>query len=188
MNGDDYWSPVIDIPFTFCFFDTAYTALIVESNGAISFDTTNANSTGASWTINGPFPANAPFDLDNSICGPYQDLDNTYQGTIYYEIGGVAPCRYFKASWYDLAMFGDSNSVSTGNCLEDDHQTQMIIIYETTNVIEIYIKEKDPPCDDVDGVTYWNDGDAVEGIEDASNNSTFIGVPGRNATAMERNQ
>lgn len=178
-DGDDYWSPVIYLPFTFCFFDTAYTSLIVSSNGAISFDTTNANNI-SSWTINGPFPANTPYDMDNSISCPYQDLDNTYQGTINWYIGGTYPCRFFVASWDNLSMFGDSNSVSTADCLEDDHQYQMLVIYETTNAIEMYIQNKDVPCDDASG-TYWNGGDAVEGIENASN-TTFIGVPGRNAT------
>ena len=184
--GDDYWSSVIDLPFTFCYFGAPYTALIVESNGAVSFDTTHAYQnifSVASYTIDPSTPA--PWggeydDLDNSILAPYQDLDNTYQGTIYYEIGGVAPCRYFKASWYDLAMFGDSNSVTTGNCNEDDHQTQMVIIYETTNVIEMYIQNKAVPCDD-GGSGYWNGGDAIEGIQNAGL-TTFIGVPGRNAT------
>ena len=183
-TGDDYWSDVIDLPFKFCFFGGVYSAVIVESNGVVSFDTTYATLDPASWTIDTSTPA--PYagednDLDNCIMGPYQDLDNTYQGTIYYYIGGTAPCRYFVASWYDLAMFGDSNSVSTSSCLEDDHQTQMIVIYETTNVIEIYIKNKAVPCDDGDGVDYWNGGDAIEGIQNASL-TTFVGVPGRNAT------
>jgi len=184
--GDDYWSPVIYLPFNFCYFGSTYNAVIVESNGAVSFDTTHAYQnifSTASYTIDPGTPA--PWageydDLDNSILTPYQDLDNTYQGNIYYEIGGVAPCRYFKASWYNMAMFGDSESTATGNCLEDDHQTQMVIFYETTNAIEIYIQQKDVPCDD-GGAGYWNGGLAIEGIQNAAL-TTFIGVPGRNAT------
>lgn len=185
VTGDDYWSSVVDLPFKFCFFGNVFSSVIVSSNGVVSFDTTYAGNDPASWTIDTTTPA--PYDgedndLDNCIMGPYQDLDNTFQGTIYYQIGGVAPCRYFVASWYDLAMYGDSNSTSTAtNCLEDDHQTQMIVIYETTNVIDIYIKEKDPPCNDADGVDYWNGGWAIEGIQNAGP-TTFVGVPGRNAT------
>ena len=185
-GGDDYWSPLINLPFTFCYFGKSYNAVVVESNGAVSFNPAVAGNTIASFSIPGPAPfAGEDSDLFNTILCPYQDLDNTNQGTIYYQIGGTAPCRYFVATWYDCSMFGDSNSSSPGYCNEDDHQTQMVVLYETTNVIEMYIKNKAQPCDDgIDAILTgapWNNGWAVEGLQDSSL-STFIGVPGRNAT------
>lgn len=183
--GDDYWSQIIYLPFNFCYFGHTYNYLMVQSNGVISFDTGMVSNllypNNASYDINGPFPyIGGDSDLANSILCPYQDMDNSNQGQIYYQIGGTAPCRYFVASWYNCAMYGDSNSTTNGYCNEDDHQTQMAVLYETTNVIEMYIQNKAVPCED-GGVGYWNEGAAVEGIQD-STLSTFIGVPGRNAT------
>ena len=41
---DDQWYGVINIPFPFCFFGTAYTQCVAGSNGIITFNTANANS------------------------------------------------------------------------------------------------------------------------------------------------
>src|SRR5438552_2461753 len=40
--GDDQWSSIIPIGFTFCYFGNPYTQLIIGSNGDISFNTANA--------------------------------------------------------------------------------------------------------------------------------------------------
>jgi gliding motility-associated-like protein len=60
-------------------------------------------------------------------------------------------------------MFSDSSLLYTG----------MMVLYENTNIIEVYIEEKN-----IDGT--WNDGNAIVGIqnEDATN---AVVAPGRNA-------
>jgi gliding motility-associated-like protein len=175
VNVDDTWSQAIALPFRFCFFGTGYTNVIIGSNGAISFNTGNAG-TFNNWSIPGPAPLGAQrVDMRNSIMAPWQDIDPTNQGQIFYELGGVAPCRYLKVSWYEAPMFGDPNSVSTTLYSNNIYrQTQQIVLYETTNVIDIYIQQKEV-------LAGWNGGLAIEGLQDATGN-VAVTVPGRNAT------
>ncbi len=173
VNIDDTWSNVINLPFNFCFFGNTYGQLIVGSNGIVSFNTANANNNN-SWAINGPIPSTTPADLRNCIMGPWQDLDPTFQGQIYFSITGTYPCRQFIVSWYHMPMYGDPNSVSTGSCNNPLSQTQQIVLYETTNVIDIYIQNKGT-C------VGWNSGLAVEGIQNAAGTVAYT-APGRNAT------
>ncbi len=172
VNIDDTWSNVINLPFNFCFFGNTYGQLIVGSNGIVSFNTVNANNNN-SWQINGSVPSATPADLRNCIMGPWQDLDPTFQGDIYYSIIGTYPCRQFVVSWYQVPMYGDPNSSSTGSCTAQ-FQTQQIVLYETTNVIDIYIENKGTCLG-------WNNGLAIEGIQDATGSVAYT-VPGRNAT------
>ena len=180
---DDLWSGIINLPFNFCFWGVAHNRILVGSNGEVSFNTGNANGTN-NWSIPGPVPftnANTEPDQRNTIMAPWQDLDPTYHGHIYYNIAGTAPCRKFEVSWYDTPMFGDSGSVDNAYCDSTDHQTQMVVLYETTNAIDIYIKNKDVVCNDISGGTYWNGGLAIEGIVNPTMTQA-ITVPGRNAT------
>ncbi len=172
VNIDDRWSNVINLPFGFCFFGSAYNSLIVGSNGVVSFNTANAN--GFNSYIPGPIPSAAPADLHNSIMGPWHDMDPTNQGFIYYNIIGTYPCRKFVVSWYQVPMFGDPNSVSTTHCPNPLFEVQQIVLYETTNAIQVYIQQKD-------ACTGWNSGFAVEGIQNAAGTVAYT-VPGRNAT------
>ena len=177
---DDIWSDVIPLPFNFCFYGNVYNNILVGSNGVISFNTGNANGFN-SWSITGALPANAPADLFNSIMGPWQDMDPTNAGTIKYQIGGAFPCRYFEVSWDACPMYGDPNSVNTAYCSTPLSQSQQIVIYETTNAIEVYLENKQVICNDLNG-TYWNGGLAVEGIIDAGGTPATVIIPGRNAT------
>ena len=178
---DDLWSGIINLPFTFCFWGNAHNQILVGSNGEVSFNTANANAF-ENWSIPGPLPNTTQADQRNVIMCPWQDMDPTYHGNIYYNITGTAPCRKFEVSWDDVPMFGDSGSVDNGYCSTTLHQTQMVVLYETTNAIDIYIKRKDVVCTDVSGGTYWNGGNAIEGITGPSpTGNPFLTVPGRNS-------
>jgi hypothetical protein len=50
--------------------------------------------------------------------------------------------------------------------------THQIVLYETTNIIEIYIQNK-PLC------IFWNSGAAIEGIQNSTGTQAYV-VPGRN--------
>src|SRR5436190_1029071 len=78
----------------------------------------------------------------NSIMGPYQDIDPTFQGLIDWRVTGAFPCRTFNISFYQIPYYGDPNSVYTGAGCGPFFATSQIILYETTNVIEIYIANK----------------------------------------------
>ena len=178
IGQDDIWSNAITIPFNFCFFGNSYNQLVIGANGLISFDITEAGNTCA-WqlTTAGPLPTSALYT--NSIMGPYHDIDPTYYGTTTYQITGSAPCRIFTVSWDHVPYYGDSNSVYATDFpppyLCGPHfATQQIVLYETTNAIEIYIQA-------VDDCAGWNGGLAVEGIQNSTGTTAYT-VPGRNNT------
>jgi len=108
--------------------------------------------------------------------GPYQDIDPTFQGLIAWEVIDAAPCRKFVLNFYQVPYFGDPNSVSTSWCGGPLYATSQIVLYETTNVIDIYIESK-PNC------PAWNQGRAIEGIQNATGTVAFP-VPGRNNTVF----
>jgi gliding motility-associated-like protein len=172
---DDQWSGVVNLPFCFEFYGNTYTQCIVGANGAISFDISNANSFNT-WPINAAIPSNTPTDMLNSIMAPWQDIDPTYMGDIYWNLTGIAPCRQLVVSWDSIPYFGDPNSVSTGSCNTALWASQQIVLYETTNIIEINIRNKDL-C------TGWNSGYAIEGIQNATGTQA-VTVPGRNFPSL----
>ena len=172
-HTDDLYSVPVNIPFTFCFFGNVYNQFIIGANGMISFNTASSGSFN-SWQIPGPIPRNTPADVQNSIMAPWQDVDPTNTGGIYYNITGTAPNRTMQISWYRIPMYGDPNSVNLSYCPDTIFQTQMIVLHETTMSIDINIQSK--------GICpNWNNGFAIEGIQDATGTSAYA-VPGRNAT------
>lgn len=169
VSQDDIWSGVINLPFTFCFFGTPYTQLVLGANGLLSFDLSNAGQ-GCIWNTTAASPIPSPTLYTNSIFGVYHDIDPGQGGTIKYQILGTAPCRIFVFSFNDVPMYDDVFLV--GSCWRIGKATHQIALYETTNAIEVYIKNKSE-C------TGWNNGLAVEGIQDATGTVGYA-VPGRN--------
>ncbi len=164
VNVDDTWSGIINLPFTFCFYGASYNQIIAGSNGVISFDLTNAGGY-CQW----PFTATCPSSSlpTNAIFGVYHDIDPAVAGTMYYAILGSYPCRTFVVNWYNVAMFS-----SSCNYMLATHQ---IVLYETSNIIEVYIQNS-PIC------SSWNSGNALVGIQDATG-TNGIAAPGRNTSA-----
>ncbi len=172
---DDQWTGSILLPFPFCFFGVDYNRVWVGSNGVISFN--DPGTTFNSFAISGPASGSSPPDLVNCILGPWHDLDPSVsqagqtKGLNMKEYGS-APCRAFVVSWYNIPMYGSQCNQDTS--LNATHQ---IVLYETSNIVEIFIHNKDT-C------ATWNNGQAIEGIQgDLSGNLTFFGVPGRNANS-----
>jgi gliding motility-associated-like protein len=171
VNIDDTWSDTVDLPFNFCFFGTSYNHLVIGSNGIITFDLSEANGYCA-WDITASGTVPTTNIYRNCIMGPYHDIDPSLGGDIYYQISGTAPCRTFVVSFNRVPMYNSNNFLS--NCFNTTDATHQIVLYETTNVIEIYIKDKDR-C------TGWNDGLAIEGIQNFAQTVAYT-VPGRNNT------
>ena len=169
---DDHFA-CVPLPFNFCFFGNVYNEIGVGGNGAATFDSINCDGF-MEWMISAPIPSSIPVSLLNCIMAPWQDFDATNQGGVFVAGGGSAPNRYFTISWYNNPMYGDPNSVNTEFCDSAFHQTQMIVLYETTNIIEVHIHEK-ATCPE------WNGGLAIEGIQNAFGTIGYA-VPGRNAT------
>ncbi len=166
MDIDDTWSPLLNLPFDFCFFGQSYNKVSVGSNGVVSFNQSYAGGY-CPWSFNVTCP-NSSLPL-NSIFGPYHDLDPTHywlssNGTIKYGILGTTPCRTFVLSYDEVPLYDCGTPRAT-------HQ---IVIYETTNVIEVYIKNK--------GVcSGWNGGRGIIGIQNINGTQGYA-PPNRNGT------
>ncbi len=173
VNIDDTWSSPILLPFDFCFFGINYNKVLIGSNGILTFDLANAGGV-CPWSLVGQAPLPNPNLPHNSIMGVYEDTDPTYQGKIYWQLTGSYPSRKLVVSYYQIPYYGDPNSVNTAACNTALYLTSQIVLYETTNAIDIYIKDK-PVC------TGWNDGKAIEGIQNATATTAFT-ITGRNNT------
>jgi gliding motility-associated-like protein len=134
----------------------------VSQNGYIKFDTAQAGQY-SPYTITQGIPGN--MNVKNSIMAHYSDIypgafaatTNIYSATL-----GVAPNRKFIVGFCNAPMYSCT-------ALQTSFQ---IILYETTNVIEIHLTSK-PLC------TSWNNGAGIEGIQNANGTIAHV-VPGRN--------
>lgn len=162
VNSDDIWSPVINLPFDFCFYDNTYNEVLIGSNGMITFDISNPGGP-TGYEYSDDLPSTAGDLFANTIYGVYHDIDPSVGGEVGWELITLnTGCRALVASWHDVPMFDDNSILYTG----------MIVLYENTNVIEVYIEEKN-----VDGT--WNDGNAIVGIQNDDATQAVV-APGRN--------
>ena len=173
---DDHWSSTVTLPFPFCFYGNPYYQVVIGSNEILSFDLSYASSY-CPWPLTSGTSLPSSTYPTNSIMEPYQDIDPTNSGGIYWQLIGTAPCRMLVVSFYNVPYYGGDGSVNTGDCSPASiYATSMAVLYESTNVIEIYIQDK-PDC------LGWNSGLAIEGIQDASGSNAAF-VPGRNNTVF----
>lgn len=171
VNTDDVWSPTINLPFNFCFYGTNYNQCLIGSNGVLTFDTTNNTPGGFSeWEFTTDLPNPALFR--NSIFGVYHDIDPSVGGTVGWELVTLPTgCRALVASWNDIPMFSSScNSIL---------YTGMMVLYENTNIIEVYIKQKNVCAS-------WNGGNAIVGVQNAAGTVGTV-APNRNALSADWN-
>mgnify|MGYP001080907447 CR=1 FL=1 len=148
ISGDDKWSDVLPIPFDFCFYNEGYSDLIIGDNGIISFNTALAlgDSPYFAGTIpNSSMPTNSIFGVyhdltnDNNVFGCTNDPNTPENecGEIKTYLIGTAPQRSFVISYENLNHF---------NC-EVSRSTTQIVLYEASNMIEVYIQEKPINCE-----------------------------------------
>ena len=167
VNTDDVWSSVINLPFDFCFFGDDYNQIQVGSNGVVRFDVDPADTSNG-WSFIENIPNNANPTLgEANIFGVCHDMDPSLGASnpeIAWDITGTAPCRTFVVSFSSVSHFSCTNLTSTS----------MIVLYETTNAIEVYVQDK-PTC------TTWNSGNAVLGIQNNDGTVAYV-PPGRNTS------
>lgn len=147
-NLDDYFTPIVTMPFDFNFFNQTYDEFTIGTNGIVVFDTVNA-TTNCRWNLEAGQQVPSAELYVNSIFGPYHDLDNTGDGVLGYGIIGEAPFR-------KMVVFFDNMNQFSAPCV--DPTTTQIILYETFNIIDVQIEQK-LAC------TTWNGGLAVLGIQ-----------------------
>jgi len=160
---DDRWSPEIELPFDFCFFGEVETTLHVGTNGVISFNSYTTTEL-CPWSFSASVPS--PSLIRNAIYGVYMDIHPGYAGAgeINYAFFGEAPARTLVVNFPDQPYFGTE--------CPNHIMTSQIVIYETTNVIEVYVNRRDDGCS-------WNSGNAVIGIQNAAGTAGFT-PPNRN--------
>lgn len=183
VNIDDVWSdPKVQLPFDFSFYGQQYSEATISSNGAISFNTNNTNNNGNNtsspstpenedfcpWRFNLGIP-NAQFPsvgeskkIRNAIFGVFHDIDPSKGGQIGWDIFGDYPCRKLVVSYYQVPLF-ECESVTS---------TFQIVLYESTNAIQVNIEQKS-------SCSNWNDGNSLIGLQ---NDNATIGItpPNRN--------
>lgn len=172
-NPDDFWSPVFTLPFNFNFFNTQYTKLLVGSNGLMTFDILSNPPGGlCPWSFSGAIP-NTSFPVRNAIYGVYQDINfvttPTPNTSINYYVldsgANAAPNRVFVMNTNEVLNYGDTAG-NTGL------QSYQVILYETTNVIEINVKRRKPNNN-------WQGGAGVIGIQNQAGTKAIV-PPGYN--------
>lgn len=164
VNVDDKWSPVINLPFNFCYYGNNYTQCTIGSNGVVSFDLVNNPPGGYStWSFANNLPNSTLFL--NTIFGVYHDIDPSLGGEIGWELITLnTGCRALVAAWNNIPMFSAA--------CNSNLYTGMIVLYENTNVIDVYVKTK-TACNT------WNDGNAIVGIQNSTGTQAIV-APGRN--------
>ncbi len=175
-TGDDFWGSEFSLPFSFSFFGNCYNTVLVGTNGVVTFDTVNNVESGfCPWSFAQTIP-NATFPIRNAIYGVYQDsniqsppvTNQNIQNVNYYVLDtgeNVAPNRVFVINFNELPQFQCNSSVGL--------QTSQIVIHETTNIIDIYIKNRSV-C------ATWNGGLGLVGIQNQDGTIAYT-PPGRNS-------
>ncbi|MGC6437553.1 MAG: gliding motility-associated C-terminal domain-containing protein [Flavobacteriaceae bacterium] len=171
LDIDDRWSEIIDLGFEFCFFGETYSQILIGSNGVLSFELENADS-GNGWSLDAddtlPNSSNATL-AEANIFGVSHDIDPSVCGDINYMILGSAPARQFVVNYSEVCHFGFS--------CNDNVSSSQIILYESSNTIDVNIFNK-PVCTD------WNDGLAAVGVQNIEGTVAFT-PPGRNTGVWE---
>lgn len=159
---DDFYSPVINLPFNFTFYGNTYNQLVISTNGFIDFRTTMAG-TFSQWSFSTTIP-DVNFPTKNSILGCYQDMDNRMSSlsSITSQTVGTAPYRKF-------VVFFNQNAHFQCNYITSSFQ---MVLYETSNFIDVQLIDK-PVCPS------WNGGRAVTGLINLDG-TMAITPPGRN--------
>jgi hypothetical protein len=147
---------VLSIPFNFNFFGTLYSGFGISTNGFITLGSGVPNTYSGYSTS---FPST--FAGRPAIGAVYSDLEFSGTGTINTFTTGSTPNRKLVVN-YIGGRYYDGSSSGTGSV------TTQIILYETTNIIEVHTAR----------ASGYNV--AVEGIQNAAGNTAFV-VSGRNA-------
>ena len=174
ITADDDYTPSFDLPFNFCFFGESYDFCRIGDNGVITFGMPYTTTYGeyCPWTLNGPIP-NPTFSVKNSIYGVFQDLYTTNNPgpntSINYQVLGTYPCRALVVNFNEVPAFG------TG-CTDPQYRmTTQIVLYEISNIIEVYVQNR-TACPN------WQNGLGVLGIQNAAGTVAYT-PPGRNTGA-----
>lgn len=183
LTADDIWSDIIHLGFDFCFYDKQYNKALVSTNGALSFSIKNevpggmyTPNTFSAWQFNQALPSLPTGTLSGpfvqAVFGVYQDLYPATSPEDYsfnYQVLGTYPCRALVVNMYHMGLF---NVPFNPNDIEGSTQTSQIVLYEGTNIIDVYVKNR--PVN-----RNHNSGNGLIGIQGGTR-TQFQVPPGRN--------
>ena len=177
-ESDDIWSAPIQLPFPFCFYGNNYTVANVGTNGVLSFAGPFQLGDFCDYGLeNTPLP-NA--DVHKNAIMLYQDIDRRYnkpKADVNYQVLGTYPCRALVVSFNDVPYYN-----APTNSYDNTTTTFQMVIYEITNIIEIYVKKKPNVVGLMSGPI--NGGRAVLGIQNATGTQA-VTPPDRNTGVWE---
>ena len=162
---DDTWGEVLNLPFGFCFYGNTFNQIVPGANSVATFNTDVVDDY-CDWSYSESLPSSSLFT--NTIFACYRDIyPNYYTGDgIYQGVLGSYPCRSYVLSFNNIALF---------SCYEVQTFSSQIVLYEGTNIIDIYLRDA-PTC------TSWNSGNGVIGIQNSTGSAATV-PPGRNTGA-----
>lgn len=160
LNSDDNFSEIVPIGFPFNFFGNTYTKIVASGNGFITFDTTLASPVNGPW-----YYGQTPTQERNSIFAAFADWYLPNGGEIRYQHFGSPGSRKFIIEWCNIPAF------LSGVCATQKVVTQLIL-YETTNVIEIHTTQL--PILSGGCPTASPNNRVVQGVKNATGTATFF--------------
>lgn len=154
--ADDDWSFDIAMSFDFCFFENQYDHLVVSDNGKISFDLTLEEGQYDAWPVDETYILPTQQIQTNAIFAPFMDTLSTADSnpgeTISFDLlNEDDPGNRIFVINFDIPQYSCNNL----------RLRSRVMLYETSNVIDIIIFEK-PVC------IGWNDGMSIVGIQNKS--------------------
>lgn len=172
-TDDVLYNNIAMFGFPVCYNGAQFWGGYIASNSAFVFDAipcypnilTNTYAgpgVGTGWSISQPAP-NTSEPPRNAVLAPWHDTYPPAGGIIQYTTVGTAPNRVFIASWQNIPLFSCTTLTNTSQ----------VKIFETTNIIEIHVGQKQT-C------TTFNDGQAILGLH---NFDGTVYTPPVNATA-----
>ena len=192
LYTDDKFSGKINIPYKFCFYGNAYPNFVVGSNGMITFDSTNA-SCNNTYPITNTIPYAGGTQCGSispahypkaSIFASFTDLDPGAafcppDRSINWRVEGTSPFRKYIISYYNIGTFGTGNYSASGtNCNSLNPNTFQIVLYESTNYVDVILKNK--AC----YATSPNGNRSISGIQDFTRTNAVFPA-GKNATQWQ---
>src|SRR5690554_2311487 len=151
--------------------------MILSTNASLSFNTAGnypaprtypvyTPGAGCGYSFDQPIPFVSNAVHRAAIFGPLMDIypqagiDN---GKMNWKVFGEYPCRTMVVNYSDIRYF---------SCTTTHFLTTQMVLYETTNVIEVYVGERPSGCS-------FNSGSAVLGIQNYDGTQAYT-PPGRN--------
>jgi hypothetical protein len=171
-NCDDC-TESIALPFTFTFFDGAYSSVFISSNGNLQFGATASTA----FTNDAIPTAGAPNNAIYPLWDDYNTIDTgapNGQGDIYYAAGGTAPNRTFTVEWNNVTQYTVAGTYPMTS------ETFQVILYESSSNIEFRYGTISPPCNSNTGQctgTGPDGDDRTVGVEDSTGTTAYV-IPG----------